>query len=553
MFLRRFHEWFSSIKNKSLSLVWYLIRNKFILFCLLYILFNFLLLEYLRNNFEYMAIGLSFAFPLLLLIFFFQFVLRRRVYETVGRRKENRQAVHSLLTILKLSFLLVGIIFLCTLRLYPFLREEKKYVSMIESFTTNFVCISIKVDEDPKVGNKNTTYYTTVLSDTSEGSYLSSIEILVRLSNFPRIGVGDVCEICGTISEPENFDDFDYKKFLMNKGVYGIMRGNSVDCNFERKRSVRTILYDLKKNLVKRLEKTMVEPQVSLLVGILFGEDRPFNEEFEGYLRNSGTSHIVAASGYNVTILVLLINKIFKFLRKRSRNILSLLTIWSFCLMSGASASIIRATIMGSLVLLASSLGRYQSVHRTFVIGIWLFIFFSPTIVYDVGFQLSIMATLGLIYLAPSIESFLKRKGVKLGEVFKEYILTTMSCTLSTLPVSILTFGSFSSIGILANTLILPVLESTMLWGALGLLFNSISEGISKIFLTISFVQLKYFEIVVTKLGSLDFLTFEINGRTKGIVSGLIVFWVLIFVIKEYEVENESFNYYFRLTRGEDD
>jgi len=489
----------------------------------------------------------------LLITLLLKSILRRRVDETIVRRKGKRQTVHSLLTILNLFIMFVSIALLSTVRLYLFLRKEKKSISVIESFTTDFVCLSIKVDKDPKVSNQTTTYYTTILSDTSTSPSLEGIGILIRLPNFPRIGVGDICEICGTISEPENFDDFDYKKFLMNKGVYGILKVSSVNCDFKKKRSIKTVLYNLKKNLVKKLEKTMVEPQVSLLVGILFGENRPFSEKFEKYLRNSGTSHIVAASGYNVTILVLLVNKIFKFFNKRLRNTLSLLVIWSFCLMSGASASIVRATIMGSLVLLASSFGRYQSVHRTFVIGIWLFVFFSPTIVYDVGFQLSIFATLGLIYLAPSIESFLERKGIKVGEIFKEYILTTMSCTLSTLPVSILTFGSFSSIGILANTLILPVLESTMLWGALGLLFNYISAGISKIFLTVSFVQLKYFEIVVTKLGSLEFLTFEVNGRAKGIVSSLIVFLILIFVIKEYEVENESFNYYFRLTRGEND
>jgi len=553
MFPRRFHGWVFSIKNKSLSLAWYLRRNKFVLFCLLYILFNFLLLEYLRNNLEGVAIGLRIGVISLVVITLGRNILKKSINETIVRKERVNQTVHSLLTIFNFLFIFVYTSFFCLIRLVPFLKEEEKDTSIIESFTTDFVCFSVEVGEDPNVGNQRTTYYTTILSGIPSESPLEGMRTLVRLPNFPRIGVGDVCEICGTISEPENFDDFDYKKFLMDKGVYGILRTISVDCNSEKKRSITTILYDLKKDLVKRLEKTMVEPQVSLLVGILFGEDRPFNKEFEGYLRNSGTSHIVAASGYNVTILVLLVNKIFKFLNKRLRNTLSLLTIWSFCLMSGASASIVRATIMGSLVLLASSLGRYQSIHRTFVIGIWLFIFFSPAIVYDVGFQLSVFATLGLIYLAPSIESFLERKGIKLGKVFKEYILTTMSCTLSTLPVSISTFGSFSSIGILANTLILPVLESTMLWGALGLLLDFIYKPLSKIFLTISFVQLKYFEIVVTKLGSLEFLTFEVNGRTKSIVSSIIVFVILIFVIKEYEVENESFNYYFRLTRGEND
>ena len=552
MFHKKFHDSISHIKNRIISLVWYLRRNKIVLFCITYTLFNFLLLEYLRNNLGDGVIGLA-SLPLSLLVLLaIRLVVRKWWGETSVRRKDRNQSDHSLLTILNLSIFLVLILLISYIRVEIYISRENASIEAIESFTNKFVCLSVKIGDEPKVGNRMTTYYPTILSGMQMNTPLEGIKVLVRTSNFPRIGVGDVCQICGTISEPENFDDFDYRKFLMNKSVYGILEASSINCSEEKNRSFKSVLYDLKKNLIQKLEKKIPEPQVSLLSGILFGENRPFNEEFEGYLRNSGTSHIVAASGYNVTILVLLINKIFRFFNKRGRNILSLLTIWSFCVMSGASASIVRATIMGSLVLLASSFGRYQSIHRTFVIGIWLFIFFSPTIIYDVGFQLSIFATLGLIYLAPSIENFLKRKGHQQGDFFKEYMLTTMSCTLSTLPISISTFGAFSSIGLVANMLILPVLESTMLWGALGLLFTFIFNKLGRIFLTVSFVQLKYFEIVVSKLGSLDFLAFEIDIGLKGIISSLIVFLIIIFVIWEYPVENESFNYYFRLVRKED-
>lgn len=384
-----------------------------------------------------------------------------------------------------------------------------------------------------------------------EGANSEGLNVLLRLPNFPRIGIGDHLQICGTINEPENFDDFDYKKFLMNKKVYGVVDVKSFEILDRRTTSLRSILYDFKQKLVKRLEKAMVEPQISLSVGILFGEERCLNEEFDTLLRNSGTTHIVAASGYNVTILILAVERVFKFLKGRRRTILSLIIIWLFCLLSGISASIVRATIMGSLVLIGRLLGRYQSIHRSFVIGIWLFVFFSPVIIFDVGFQLSILATAGLVYLSPSIESWFESRDKKISESFKEYTLTTMSCTLSTLPISIITFGTFSGIGILANTLILPVLESTMLWGILGLLFSYISNILSKIFLLISFIQLKYFEIVVTKLGRLEFLVFAVEGNIKNIVGLGIFIILLIFTVKEFPVDNEEFNYYFRLARGE--
>ncbi len=552
-FLRQFHREVFCIKNRILALVWYLKKNEVSLFCLLYILFNFLSLRCLRNNFKWLIMGLVISTILLITVLGLRYLVRKKPYETDVKDIKKKETEYSLLTILNLFLVIVLAISFCFIRLYPFLKDENSSILKVESFTGIYECFELEVNRDPGIGSKKTSYYMTILSDYSGNRSVSGVGVLVQLPNFPRIGVGDVCKICGTISEPENFDDFDYKKFLMNKGVYGILESGSADCSLEKHRSLKSVLYDIKKTLIQKLEKNMVEPQVSLLAGIIFGENRVFSEKFEQYLRNSGTNHIVAASGYNVTILILMVNKLFKFLNKKYKDILSLLVIWLFCIMSGMSASIIRASIMGSFTLLSSFLGRYHSIHRTFVMGIWLFVFISPAVVFDIGFQLSVAATLGLIYLSPSIKDFLKKKRIKNSEFFEEHMLSTISCTLFTLPVLVLNFGTFTCIGIFANVLILPVLESTMLWGVLGLLFSFISNSISKIFFAVSFVQLKYFEIVVTKLGNLDFLTFELNGNRKMIISIIVTVILFFFVIKEYPVENESFNYYFRLARGEDD
>jgi len=497
--------------------------------------------------------GLVISTILLITVLGLRYLVNKKPYETDVKDIKKKETEYSLLTILNFFLVIVLAISSCFIRLYPFLKNENSSILKVESFTGMYECFELEVNRDPGIGSKKTSYYMTILSDYSGNRSVSGVGVLVQLPNFPRIGVGDVCKICGTISEPENFDDFNYKKFLMNKGVYGILKSGSADCSLEKHRSLKSVLYDIKKTLIQKLEKNMVEPQVSLLAGIIFGENRVFSEKFEQYLRNSGTNHIVAASGYNVTILILMVNKLFKFLNKKYKDILSLLVIWLFCIMSGMSASITRASIMGSFTLLSSFLGRYHSIHRTFVMGIWLFVFISPAVVFDIGFQLSVAATLGLIYLSPSIKDFLKKKRVKNSEFFEEHMLSTISCTLFTLPVLVLNFGTFTCISILANVLILPVLESTMLWGVLGLLFSFISNSISKIFFAVSFVQLKYFEIVVTKLGNLDFLTFELNGNRKMIISIIVTVILFFFVIKKYPVKNEAFNYYFRLARGEDD
>ncbi|NMC09340.1 ComEC family competence protein [Candidatus Microgenomates bacterium] len=436
-----------------------------------------------------------------------------------------------------------------SVRTYFSLKTEEKSLSIVEGFTDEYMCFKVEITGDPEKGDITSKYYSTILSVYDFETVFSPFKILFKYPSYRNLRVGEIYKICGTISEPENFEDFDYKNFLMNKNVYGILKVYSLKF-LERKISLKSLLFDFKILLVEKLENLMTEPQVSLLIGILIGEDRVFDEKFEENLRKSGTSHIVAASGYNITVLIMLVEKVFEFLERKQRNILCILTIWCFCLISGCSASILRAGIIGTLNMVGELFGRYRSTNRILAIGMWIFVLFSPFILFNTGFQLSVTATLGLIFFSSSLENFLKKK-LKIGEFFKEYLLTTMSCTLCTLPVSILTFGTFSTVGIVANCLILPVLESTMLWGSIGLLLSFFVEKLSKIFLTVSFLQLKYFEKVVNFLGSWKFSSFSIEGNIGIALVLLVVIFLLIFTITNYPIENEEDNYYIKSARKE--
>lgn len=299
---------------------------------------------------------------------------------------------------------------------------------------------------------------------------------------------------------------------------------------------LRRNLVNMKEKLIGLVEKSLKEPQSSLFVGILFGQERLFSKDFEKNIRIAGVSHIVAASGYNVTILLIVLNSIFKFLPKKVRIILSIAIIWCFCLLSGVSPSIVRACIMASISLMGILLGRKNSIHITFLLCIFVFVVFKPKILLDVGFQLSVFATCGLIYLLPSITKSLKIT----GEGFlKDTVLTTISCTLTTLPISILTFKTFSLWSVLANTLILPVVESTMLFGTLAMIFSS------RFLYLVVHLQLKYVETVVNLIGNSEFGYWDVQSG-KWFVITLIIF-LLLFCIYFYPVDDESTNYYLKI------
>jgi competence protein ComEC len=297
-----------------------------------------------------------------------------------------------------------------------------------------------------------------------------------------------------------------------------------------------------------------------LLAGILFGQDRRLEKGFEERTRITGVSHITAASGYNITILVIAVNKLLFFLPKKMKILFSMGIIWCFALLSGLSSSIIRACIMSSLSLMAVFFGREGVVHVTIPLVCLIFVIFDPLIILDVGFVLSVSAILGLTYILPVFEQGKeavvgrlnkrlkkKKKNSKLKLQFlNDYIFPTLSCTISTLPVSVLNFKTFSLWSLPVNAVILPVVEGTMLWGVLSLVFYEIHEGLSRLFFTVVDLQLKFFEYVVNLIGGLGVGYWELPSQISTFVSICIFSVIFLSVIYFYPIENEQYNYYLK-------
>jgi competence protein ComEC len=358
---------------------------------------------------------------------------------------------------------------------------------------------------------------------------------------FEDLQIGDLCNIYSQIERPENFDNFDYVRYLKNKNIY--LKASNIkisSCSNELSiKNTSDIFLWLKRNL-RILRKKLSKPQASLLIGILFGSERAFSDQFEEQLRISGTTHIIAASGYNVTILILACGKIFGFIKKKYRLLISLVLIWLYCILSGLGASILRATMMGSITILALLSGNVRNTHILIPSGVFFLILINPKIVFDIGFQLSILATLGLIYVLPSIEDLIEKtfnlKSVP--QFFEENLLGTISCTLSTLPISISIFGKVSLVSVFANVLVLPLTESTMLYGTLALLGSFLVKNFSKVLFSIPYIQLKIFQRVVEFFGGIEWGYVDVDSSWVGLLIGVLLF---VFCIYFYPVDKESY------------
>jgi competence protein ComEC len=249
-----------------------------------------------------------------------------------------------------------------------------------------------------------------------------------------------------------------------------------------------------------RINKLLPEPQASLLNGILWGEKRKMPKSFYNDLIRTGTLHIIALSGMNITILVSLLGKITLFLGRRKSVIISMLGIFLFILFVGGSPSVIRAGIMGGMSLMAVYWGR-----KTWgLLSLWLtgvvMIIANPTWLREISFQLSFLATLGIILLGGSGEGT-RRKGWFEEFIYegRENLRTTLAAQVFTLPVILYNFKQLSLISPLTNVLVLWIVPPIMALGFILSCVSLVSLELATPLSWIVWVPLSYF-IEIVKL-----------------------------------------------------
>ncbi|MCQ3944791.1 MAG: hypothetical protein DPW11_03380, partial [bacterium] len=150
---------------------------------------------------------------------------------------------------------------------------------------------------------------------------------------------------------------------------------------------------------VGRLQSVLPEPQASLAVGILLGVKRNMPRDFYAQLINTGTLHIVAASGYNVSVVSgAVIGGLAGLVGQRMGVLMGIVSIMIYVIMAGSNASIVRAGVMGGLSLIGIVLGRQRDARHLLWVAVFVMLMLKPKLITDVGFLLSVSATVGLLY-----------------------------------------------------------------------------------------------------------------------------------------------------------
>lgn len=305
-------------------------------------------------------------------------------------------------------------------------------------------------------------------------------KVLVSDQNgWPRYQYGDPVTVRGTLTKPQGIDTFDYPAYLRLQGIRAtvgyarIEPGAAVSAPADPVHRILRMLSSVREGTEARINRVFPEPHASLLAGLLTGSRRGIPAYLTSAFRTAGLSHIIAISGYNVTIILSLLTGLLFWLPIRARFPFLALGIIAFTLFVGAGAPVVRAAIMGILGLLALSTGRLPAIRLTILWTAFLMLLWKPAFLWDdASFQLSFLAIIGITELSAPLKRLLKRVPETLS--LREALVATLAAQIATIPLTITLFRQISFVAPLANILVAPLIPLAMLLGFLATVLGAL-------------------------------------------------------------------------------
>jgi competence protein ComEC len=356
-----------------------------------------------------------------------------------------------------------------------------------------------------------------------------NILVLMQVPQYPEYGYGDVLQVSCLAKAIENKDDsFDYRMYMAKEGVlYQCEKGVARKIGTGGGSWLYAKIIGAKNNFENKINKIIPMPEGALATGLLFGGSGGLSKEIQQSFSTTGMTHIVAVSGYNVTIIAeyLILLGIFLGFWRRQAILFAMVGILLFVVMAGLPASAVRAGVMSGVLLWAMKHGRLASSQNAIILAGAVMLVINPLLLrWDVGFQLSFLATIGIV----TTSSFWEQSFIKKNKAFgiTEIVALSLSAQFFVLPIIGYNFNIVSLISLLANVLVLPIIPLSMLLVFLVVLTGFIFSPLSLLLGWLSFILLHYEMKVIQLLASFSWA----SVRVEKVEVWLIVFYYIILI-----------------------
>ncbi len=400
------------------------------------------------------------------------------------------------------------------------------------------VTLTGEVIDAPDLRDDRVQFRIAANSVTREGQTLpTSGLVLVRAGRYTDVRYGDRVTVTGRLVRPGVFDNFSYADYLARQNVYSILRDAAVQVDARGGGNpLFAALIDLRSDAARIIALNLPEPQAALLTGILLGNERGISPDVSDAFNAAGAAHVVAISGFNMVIIAGLVMRLLNRLLPQPRLsiTLGLAVIALYTVFVGANAAVVRAALMSGVLVIGQSMKRNPYVPTSLAFVALLMSLQNPTVLWDLSFQLSFFATLGLaLYTDPltqRTERLLKallpaESAQQAVGLLSEPLIVTLATAITTTPLIAMHFGRLSLVMLPVNLLIVPVQSVILIVGGLALLTAVILPLVGQVLFWMVMVPLTWTISVVQGFAALPFAQVDVSADPRFV---FIFFVVLI-------------------------
>ena len=354
--------------------------------------------------------------------------------------------------------------------------NDGNYVNLILNENENH-CIEVVVREKLK-SNSVTDKFIGLVNRIDNKNCSGKILVQIpKTQEDSRIQIGSRIQISGKLvinKNPLNPNQFDYGKYLNNKSIFAQIyaKTNSIKINDKIDKNIWYYSDHLRNKIITNLEKNnFSKEELQVVSALIIGQQQDISKEILNDYQYAGAIHILSVSGLHVGFILLFLTFLLKPIPKNKlgntiRLIIIIICLWGFAILAGLSPSVIRSVTMFSFVAVGMYLKRSTNIFHTLLVSMFLILFFQPSFLFDVGFQLSYLSLFFILWLQPLLSNIWTPKN-KIVNYFWDILTVSFAAQIGAFPLSIFYFHQFPGLFFITNLIIIPFLIVIMGLGVL--------------------------------------------------------------------------------------
>lgn len=357
--------------------------------------------------------------------------------------------------------------------------SNQNYFAKVEGYQNEYCAKILEVPEEKEKSVKAVVEIMLVNDIQTCGKALVYFE---KDSSALNLKYGDLLIFQGNFSDIKsngNPKEFDYQRYLRIHNIQNqaYLRSSSWVTVGNDAHTWLTAVYDLRQYFADLLQNSNMKPKNSMVASaLLLGQKEYLDKDVLRSYSSAGAMHVLAVSGLHVGIIMLILQFIISPIKrvKHGKKIFVLMVlfgIWFYALITGLSPSVLRAAVMFTFIVVGQELERETNIYQSILVSAFILILIEPYIIFQVGFQLSYLAVLGIVFLQPKIVNLIFVKNKLLHKAW-QISAVSIAAQIATFPLGLYYFHQFPNFFLLSNLLVIPLAFFILILGIAFFVFH---------------------------------------------------------------------------------